>query len=216
MNGLCRAWLVALLVSSALGVGARVSPARAQSASEAGAGGKVESEIEAVEPSAEPAVEQNGQGAPAAASTDSSRWVARGFDAPTWVMARSALIPGWGQAKNGSWWKAILVAGIEGAFLERLYFEDRMVRAYRAKAAVTPMDSDLHAYYDMKLHRHAGHRRDFTWWTASLLLLSLGDAYVDAHLRGFDVRLEGEREEDAFAPPGRGESRIGVGIAFAW
>src|SRR4029079_3275775 len=36
------------------------------------------------------------------------------YDAPVWVMARSAVFPGWGQAHNKAWFKAGLVAAAEG------------------------------------------------------------------------------------------------------
>ncbi len=110
------------------------------------------------------------------------------FDAPTWVALRSLVIPGWGQAKNGMWWKAILVAGIEGAMIERLHFEDRMVHEYRDKQRDYPEQAD---FYERKEDRHKGHRRDFIWWTSLFVLLSMGDAFVDAHLQSFDVTLDG-------------------------
>ncbi|MBM3318591.1 MAG: hypothetical protein FJY75_12135 [Candidatus Eisenbacteria bacterium] len=121
----------------------------------------------------------------------------RGFDAPTWVMARSAVFPGWGQAKNGAWLKALLVAGTEIAFLERLHFENRRVHDYRARAAVTPEGTSERALLDSRVRRHMNHRRDFTWWLGFLLAYSLADAYVDAHLRHFDVSLEGGGEPRA-------------------
>lgn len=117
------------------------------------------------------------------------------FDAPTWVMFRSLAFPGWGQAKNGTWLKALIVAGIEVAFIERLVYENRMVHEYRDKAAACPPESDEKAdYYRQKQERHESHRRDFIWWTSLFVLLSMGDAYVDAHLRAFDVRLQAEPE----------------------
>ncbi|MBP7669068.1 MAG: hypothetical protein KA123_00610 [Candidatus Eisenbacteria bacterium] len=118
------------------------------------------------------------------------------FDSPTWVMARSLIVPGWGQAKNGAWWKAIAVAGIEGALLERLFYEARVSRDFERKAARFPEGSDERARYLSKSEKHARHRRDFTWWTALFVILSMGDAYVDAHLQRFDVSLQGGEDID--------------------
>jgi hypothetical protein len=151
------------------------------------------------------------------AEADTTHISPRGFDTPTWVMVRSALFPGWGQAKNGAWLKALLVAGIESAFLERLYYEDRMTGIYRARAAATPVISEEHAIWDAKTRRHIGHRRDFTWWTGLLIAVSITDAYVDAQLRGFDVRLEGAPEDAGDPAPGqRGATGLQVALSYAW
>jgi len=115
------------------------------------------------------------------------------FDAPTWVALRSLVVPGWGQAKNHSWIKALLVAGIEGAFIERLYFEDRLVQEYRKKRYDDPDQAD---FYERKEERHKGHRRDFIWWTSLFVALSMGDAFVDAHLKGFEIDLGPGTEPD--------------------
>jgi hypothetical protein len=156
-------------------------------------------------------------GSDPAAEADTTATSPHGFDAPAWVMARSALFPGWGQAKNGAWWKALLVAGIESAFLERLYYEDRMTGVYRARAAATPVESGEHDFWDAKTRRHIGHRRDFSWWTGLMLALSLTDAYVDAHLRGFNVRLEGAPEDAGAPAPGqRSATGLQIALSFAW
>src|SRR5438093_38907 len=42
------------------------------------------------------------------------------FDEPRWVMARSLVIPGWGQLHNGSWIKAAGVATVEGLLISRM------------------------------------------------------------------------------------------------
>ena len=108
------------------------------------------------------------------------------FDPPTWVALRSLVVPGWGQAKNRSWLKALLVAGLEAAFVERLYFEDRLVGEYRRKRYEYPAQAD---FYERKEERHKGHRLDFIWWTSLFVGLSMGDAFVDAHLKDFEVDL---------------------------
>ncbi len=126
------------------------------------------------------------------------------FDSAGWVMLRSGLIPGWGQAKNGQWLKALVVIGIEAAFFERLHFEQGRIDYYRDRAAALPPGADeKHDYYMSKVERHERHRRDFTWWTGLAVLLAMGDAYVDAQLRDFDVNLQYEPEPQ---PGGQTES----------
>ncbi len=134
------------------------------------------------------------------------------FDSPMWVMMRSAVVPGWGQLKNGSYLRALVVIGLEAAFFERLYFENRMVREYRDKAKHAS-DESLVAFYQSRVDRHKGHRRDFIWWTSVLIGLSMGDAYVDAHLKQFDVRLQVEPDMGSTEAPDPGV-RLGLSLSF--
>ena len=153
------------------------------------------------------------------AEADSVLATPRGLDSPTAVMARSLLVPGWGQAKNGAWWKAILVAGIEGAFLERIAYEDRMADRYAARASGYDRDDPRRVPWDLGAQRHRNHRRDFIWWTGICVFLSMGDAYTDAHLKHFDVRLD---PDEATPAPGGGESdangglRLQIGFVTHW
>jgi hypothetical protein len=55
------------------------------------------------------------------ARRDSMRVARMGvLDEPRYVMLRSLLVPGWGQLHNHAWFKAALVAGIEGWFVSDL------------------------------------------------------------------------------------------------
>src|SRR5439155_1609948 len=60
----------------------------------------------------------------AAAAPDTAR-LSR-FEVPRWVMLRSLVVPGWGQLYNGSWFKALAVAGGEVGLVAAL-FRDRRV-----------------------------------------------------------------------------------------
>jgi len=145
---------------------------------------------------------------------DSLRTVGRGLSGPTFVMLRSLVVPGWGQLKNRAWLKALLVAGIEGALIERLLFEDRVSGDFASKAALFPEDSAERARFEWKSEKHSRHRRDFTWWTAIFIVLSMGDAYVDAHLKRFDVRVQTEPEEEGAAPESRANPRFAVRLGL--
>jgi len=111
--------------------------------------------------------------------------------APSWVLLRSFLVPAWGQVHNRAWIKALVVAGIEGAMIERLLYERRRVHHYRALAYERPLEAD---YYFAKERRHRLHRRDFIWWTSLFVFMSMWDAYVDAHLKFLDVDLQTDPE----------------------
>jgi hypothetical protein len=150
---------------------------------------------------------------------DSTLAAPGGLDSPTAVMARSLLFPGWGQAKNRAWLKAILVAGVEWAFLERIAYEDRMADRYAALADDYAPDDPLRVPYDQGVERHLNHRRDFIWWTALWVFVAMGDAYTDAHLKHFDVRLQedpssGDRSDAT--PRAAGSPRVQIGLVARW
>ncbi len=107
--------------------------------------------------------------------------------APSWVLLRSFLIPAWGQVHNRSWVKALVVAGIEGAMIERLLYERRRLHHYRDLAQARPEEAE---FYRGRERRHRLHRRDFIWWTSLIVFMSMWDAYVDAHLKHLDVDLQ--------------------------
>lgn len=136
------------------------------------------------------------------------------FDAPAWVMLRSALVPGWGQAKNGEWLKVLLAVGLEATFAERLRFEHCMVQRYEQRllwAEVRGAGAIERDQLRWRVEKHENHRRDFIWWTSMLVVLSMGDAFVDAHLKGFDVRLQAEPAGGEAAPE---ESGVRLGLVY--
>jgi hypothetical protein len=107
---------------------------------------------------------------------------ARGFQAPFWVMMRSAAVPGWGQLHNGRILKAIVFGGAELGFGYGVWKEDQLAKDAKRQGDYLSADG------------HWSAKRDYLWWGAFTVLLSLGDAYVDAHLHGFDVEF---RDEDS-------------------
>jgi hypothetical protein len=106
---------------------------------------------------------------------DSSRTVTASdsvtYPSPRTAMWRSALIPGGGQFYNGKWIKGTLVAVAElGCVANAIYQNQRVVNSA----------SD----YERAVYRD---RRNLSyWWLAGIILYSMADAYVDAHLLQFD------------------------------
>jgi hypothetical protein len=57
--------------------------------------------------------------------------------------------------------------------------------------------------------RHLLRRDDYGWWMLAMVLYSIADAYVDAHLAGYDA--EWTLEASATGPDA---ARAGVRVAF--
>lgn len=56
------------------------------------------------------------------------------FDQPRWVMLRSLLVPGWGQAHNHAWIKAALLAAGDGSLRWRLVRDERRLNDLSGQA----------------------------------------------------------------------------------
>lgn len=104
------------------------------------------------------------------------------FQSPTGVMFRSLVVPGWGQATNHAWVKAVLVAGGETVLITSIVQDTHQLQS------LDVTDPQYGVIYD--------HRQRNAWWLGGLVFLSMVDAYVDAHLKGFDVQLGPEPKDN--------------------
>ncbi|MBN1504485.1 MAG: hypothetical protein JW952_05440 [Candidatus Eisenbacteria bacterium] len=108
-----------------------------------------------------------------------------GVEPPYRVVLRSLLYPGWGQLYNGRSLKALAVFVGEGALLGMMYSEGRAAsRAYDAHLSAPDDATAAELYADYE--HHFERQESLIWWAAGLVLLSLADAYVDAHLLTFE------------------------------
>ena len=125
---------------------------------------------------------------------------------PFWVMARSAVVPGWGQVYNHQPLKAIVVVAGEGYLISRIFDElGKQNDAIDRKNAAEPGSPEYDAAYaDEQLHYNK--KIDWIWWTAAAHLLQMADAYVDAHFINFDAD---------FGPDDRTGSRATPRLAMA-
>ena len=167
-----------------------------------------------------PQLQVVGTAGPAAAQADSARrrvW----HEQPRFVMARSLLIPGWGQLHNHAWLKAAAVAGAEGWLgvrivndqhvLDRLFEGITVARDSNDQTHETELVNEYNTRLDQRLGRQ--------WMFAGLLAYALVDAYVDAHFRSFDLEFQHDPALPAGPPAaplssGRGGAR--VSLALRW
>ncbi len=126
------------------------------------------------------------------------------------ALTASAVYPGLGQLLNGSEMKAAVIGAAEAFLLARLVLEDRWTRnSYR-----NYMETGTTAWYK-EYSEHYDRRQALIWWVAIAALYSLTDAYVDAHLAGFDDALPGYLDTVSIAPgPSGDELRLALSIRF--
>ena len=90
---------------------------------------------------------------------------------PTGAMIRSLVFPGWGQFYNKKYFKAILVCGVEiGLIANSIYLNQKYLKS--------ETDNEREFYIN--------NRNISNWWLVGVILISMADAYVDAHLHNFD------------------------------
>jgi len=120
---------------------------------------------------------------------------------PVAIMFRSTVVPGWGQFANGKRLKSAVVFGTES------YLIYRAIRAARRETDALDAareNPSQEAAWLANADAWNGEKRDYVWWTMFTVILSMGDAYVDAHLRGFDTEFE----------PSTGEARVQWSLTF--
>ncbi len=116
---------------------------------------------------------------------------------PTGAMLRSLAVPGWGQWYNGKKFKAVLAAGGEiGLVADAIWLNQLAVRAGNE--------------YDRMYYKD--NRSLAIWWLAAVILYSMADAYVDAHLYHFDENPALSMRRTA-GPWDRPSPRMGISVS---
>lgn len=127
----------------------------------------------------------------ATAGRDSTQRQRAWHEQPRFVMARSLVVPGWGQFHNRAWFKAAAVAAGEGVLVSRIARDQSDLKDWRARVDQAARDEDAEGYakaaseYNAALDRLVGHQ----WLLGGVIAYALVDAYVDAHFRDFDIEF---------------------------
>jgi len=118
------------------------------------------------------------------------------IEPPYRIVLRSLLYPGWGQLCNRKYFKALAVFTSEATLLGMIYTESREAReAYDAHLFAPDVATSERLYAEYE--KHFDRRDSLIWWTAGLVLFSLADAYVDAHLLTFEEEFgESQKKGD--------------------
>jgi hypothetical protein len=159
------------------------------------------------------------------AHADSLR--AHGWSAqPRFVMARSMLIPGWGQAYNRAWYKAAAVTAGEVWMGVRIYNDTQALHDIQDELDIVRSDTtltnsgeretELVNEYNARLDQRIAN----SWLLGAIVVYAMVDAYVDAHFRNFefefkhDPALPNGPPSDTPKGGGGGSLRMGVRWRF--
>ena len=117
--------------------------------------------------------------------TDSTFIMAK---SPWGAVGRSAIIPGWGQFYNESYWKIPVVWGVLGWFTYLYVENNKLYKEYRDLYSESLEDGGSgDSYYRRARDTYRDERDKYALILGLSYLLNLIDAYVDAHLFDFDV-----------------------------
>ena len=109
---------------------------------------------------------------------------------PTGAILRSAVIPGWGQFYNESYWKIPVVWGFLGYFgyiwvkNHELYWDNKKLFI---ESLATDPTGYMGSNYKSNRDFYRNQRDEFAVYFAITYVLTIVDAYVDSHLFDFNI-----------------------------
>jgi len=110
---------------------------------------------------------------------------------PMGALLRSVAVPGWGQFYNRKYVKSAIVFGAESFFIVKSIQWWKKTEDQYDLVTQTESGRDFTTYLNYR-----DRRNDYLWLTGLSVFISMFDAYVDAHLSGFDVDLTPDFEGD--------------------
>jgi len=127
------------------------------------------------------------------------------------VAIKSLVVPGWGQVSNGSWLKGGLFFAAWGGFLGWAVAinQDKQDAEGRLNEAETPEEIE---FWESEVARLEDSRTSKIWFAGLTALLAMVDAYVDAHLKNFNSRVDA----DVAVRPDNGRPAWSVSVTLPW
>lgn len=108
---------------------------------------------------------------------------------PTRAAIYSAVLPAGGQIYNHAYVKAGVVLGVQSYLIASAIVHDNKVDEYRQKS-INMNDAYYKQFYQTKQKEYQELRTSDFWWMGITTVLSVLDAYVDAHLSDFDAQKQ--------------------------
>lgn len=104
---------------------------------------------------------------------------------PTGAMIRSLIVPGWGQLYNKKIFKAILIFGAETGLIANSIYLNQKYRKWNQKYRNSEPGPEQDIIFANR-EFYINNRNLSNWWLLGVILFSMADAFVDAHLADFD------------------------------
>ncbi len=120
---------------------------------------------------------------------------------PRNALLMSTVVPGWGQLATGHRVKGAVCFAAGAGLLGKYFIEDRRADRALERAGLATTNSEYVHFYN-EYSRHFDRKNDVVWWAVFFWLYAMIDAYVDAHLVGFDKGFDGEPQGDRLRPWG--------------
>jgi hypothetical protein len=124
---------------------------------------------------------------------------------PMGALLRSVAVPGWGQFYNRKYIKSAVVFGAETFFVVKAVHWWKKTEDQYNSIQQTSDPSQQNARYNL-YRSYRTSRDDYLWAVGLTVFLSMFDAYVDAHLAGFDVDITPDFE----APKGGASLKLSL------
>ncbi len=105
----------------------------------------------------------------------------------TVAMVLSAILPGAGQAYNGSFWKVPIVVGLGAYFISNWIDNNKLYYQYRDLYAASIITSGGNPQLLSVREFYKDERDSYAWYFLILYFANIVDAYVDASLYDFNV-----------------------------
>lgn len=103
---------------------------------------------------------------------------------PTRAMLYSSVIPGGGQIYNASYIKSAAVIGLQGFLVATAINHSDKVKEYKDLMAGTS-DPGEYLFYKAQRDSYREELKSDYWWMGTVWVLSIADAFVDAHLYNY-------------------------------
>ncbi len=114
---------------------------------------------------------------------------------PSGAMLRSAIIPGWGQIYNESFWKVPIIWSFLGYFVYGWNTSNNYYQDYKNLYSKSLKSSSSGNQAYLKYRNFYRDQRDFfAFYIGLTYFLNIIDAYVDAHLFDFDTEFNAQTE----------------------